>query len=290
MPLHGAMLLPDPKVPWFGLDTDTLRFLEAHQARAVAIPGRGWRDFGDAVMLYSASEKDPFFNRLVAVRWPSEPSAFDARLKEACDLFAALDRRPHMWAIPGLSEPDDLIARLTANGFVDEGGGFDMVLVRDPGANTRRLPDGAVVERWSGSSKDEIPDRADTLARVVSESFEIPATRHSNLVREIGLTMSRSDFHAYVIRIEGQAVATGQRYTFDGASYISSIGTRPAFRKLGLGAHITRLLAADSLAEGIQLIYLGVYADNLTAIRLYQRLGFAILGGRSSDMLARLHR
>jgi ribosomal protein S18 acetylase RimI-like enzyme len=280
------MPLPDPSATFFGLDARTLRFMEAHQVRAVTIPGRGWRDLGDAVLLFSAIEKEPFFNRLVAVRWPSHPGAFDARLRETCDLFKALERRPYVWAVPGFSEPDDLIARLAANGFVDQGGGFDMVLVREPGAATdRSLPDGSVLEHWNRSTGEEIPARADALARVIGESFDIPSSRHANLVREISLTLGRPDFHGYVISVDGEPVATGQRYTFDGASYLSSIGTRPGWRGRGFGAHITRVLVGDSRAEGVDLIYLGVYADNTAAIRLYQRLGFAILGGRSADML-----
>jgi ribosomal protein S18 acetylase RimI-like enzyme len=280
------MAVPDPRAPLFGLDAEKLRFLETHQVRAVTIPGRGWRDLGDAVMLYSALETEPFFNRLAAVRWPSRPDVFDARLAEACDLFAALERRPYVWAVPGLSEPEDLIARLAANGFVDQGGGYDMVLVRPPdGATSTRPPGGAVLEHWNRSTDDEIPARADTLAAVIGDSFEVPRARHSNLVREIGLTLGRPDFHAYMLTVDGEPVATGQRYTFDGASYLSSIGTRPGWRGRGFGAHITRLLAADSLADGVDLIYLGVYSENAAAIRLYERLGFSILGGRSADML-----
>ena len=170
---------PTVKRSWFGLESETLRFLEAHQARAVAIPGRGWRDFGDAVMLYSASEKDPFFNRLVAVRWPADPAAFEARLREACDLFVALDRRPHVWAIPGLSEPGRSHRPPACRGFMDQGGGYDMVLVGEPGGSARPLPPGATLERWSHSTDEEIPSRAEALARVVGESFDIPrpATR-----------------------------------------------------------------------------------------------------------------
>ncbi len=280
------MSLPDPKRPWLGLSRERLRFLEAHQARALAIPGRGWRDLGDAVMLYSSGEKDPFFNRLVAVRWPSDPAAFDARLREACDMFGALERWPHLWVIPGLSEPDDLARRLAANGFVDQGGGFDMVLTGELHAGRLApLPKGAVLERWNRSPKGQIPSRAEALAGVIAEAFEIPSFRRPNLIREISLTLERPDFHAYVITVDGQPVATGQRFTFDGASYLSSIGTRPAWQGRGLGGHVTAALAADSLAGGIELVYLGVYADNFRAIGLYERLGFVPLAERSSDML-----
>ena len=263
-----------------------MRFIEAHQVRAVTIPGRGWRDLGDAVMLFSAVEKDPFFNRLVAVRWPSEPAAFDARLLVACELFAALERRPHIWAIPGMSGPDDLIERLAANGFIDQGGGYDMVLVRDPHETPpRRLPPGAVLEHWNGSTAEEIPARAEAMALVIGAAFEMPASRQSDLAREIGLTLGRPDFHAYMLTLDSEPVATGQRYTFDGGSYLSSIGTLPEWQGRGFGEHITRVLADDSIAAGVNLVYLGVYGDNEGAIRLYERLGFSILGGRSADML-----
>jgi len=44
-------------------------------------------------------------------------------------------------------------------------------------------------------------------------------------------------------------------------------------------------LARESIAAGARLVYLGVYADNSAAIRLYHRLGFSTLGPRSVDML-----
>jgi ribosomal protein S18 acetylase RimI-like enzyme len=280
------MPLPSGRDPWFGLSAETLRFLEVHPVRAISIPGRGWRDFGDAVMLFSGTEKEPFFNRLTAVRWPQDPRTFDARLGQALELFAALDRKPYFWAIPGLSTPSDLIARLAANGFVDQGGGYDMILVKDPAAvPDDPLPPGAVLERWNSPSDADRPALAEALALVIGESFYIPDSRRENLVAEISLTLEQPRFHADLLRVDGEPVATGERYTFDGASYISSIGTRPQWRGRGFGKLITLALARDSLASGTDLVYLGVYADNARAIRLYDRLGFGLLGPRSSDML-----
>src|ERR1035437_329175 len=280
------MPLPSGPEPWFGLSPEALRFLEVHPARAIAIPGRGWSDFGDAVMLFSGSEKDPFFNRLTGIRWPEEPQAFDARLQAAMELFTALDRRPYIWATPDLSTPSDLVQRLAANGFVDQGGGYDMILVSDPaGVPDVALPRGAVLERWNQPSPADRPALAEALALVIGESFHIPEIRRANLTAEISLTTEQPHFHAYLLSVDGEPVATGERYTFDGASYISSIGTRPAWRGRGFGKLITLALARDSVASGIDLVYLGVYADNVRAIRLYQRLGFRLLGPRSSDML-----
>jgi ribosomal protein S18 acetylase RimI-like enzyme len=280
------MPLPTGPAPWFGLSQETLRSLEIHPARAVAIPGRGWRDLGDAVLLFSAGEKEPFFNRLTAVRWPDDPRAFDARLMDTNELFAALGRKPYVWAIPDLSTPRDLTARLAANGFVNQGGGFDMILVREPESRlVVPLPGGAVLERWNCPSAQDRPSVTQALARVISESFHIPEARHSNLVAEIALTLQQPSFHAYLLRIDGEPVATGERYSFDGASYLSSIGTRPAWRGRGFGSLITLALTRDSVASGFDLVYLGVYADNTRAIRLYERLGFATLGSCSAEML-----
>ncbi|HEX7492229.1 MAG TPA: GNAT family N-acetyltransferase [Candidatus Limnocylindrales bacterium] len=280
------MPLPSGPDPWYGLSPETLRFLEVHPARAVAIPGRGWRDMGDSVMLFSASEKEPFFNRLTAIRWPEDPRAFDARLGQALELFSALDRKPFIWAAAGLSTPADLVARLAANGFVDQGGGYGMILLRDPAAiRDSLLPSGAVLERWNNPSDEDRPDVAEALALVIGDAFNIPLARRTNLAAEITLTLQEPRFNAYMIKIDGEPVATGERYTFGGASYISSIGTRPEWRGRGFGRHITMALARDSVASGTDLVHLGVYADNARAIRLYDRLGFGILGGRSADML-----
>ena len=280
------MPLPSGPRPWFGLSPETLRFLEVHPARAIAIPGRAWRDFGDSVMLFSATETEPFFNRLTAVRWPEDPHEFDARLRQVLELFTALERKPYFWLIPGLSTPTDVVARLAANGFVDQGGGYDMILRAEPEARPQSaLPDRAVMEHWNCPSDADRADLADALALVIGESFRIPEVRRENLKAEIELTLGQTYFHAYVIRIDGEPVATGERYTFDGASYVSSIGTRPSWRGRGFGEFITRTLARDSIDAGLDLVYLGVYAENGRAIRLYERLGFEVLGPRSSDML-----
>jgi ribosomal protein S18 acetylase RimI-like enzyme len=281
-----TLTLPAGPAPWFGLDEETLRFLEVHPARAIAIPGRGWRDLGDAVMLFSGSESEPFFNRLTAVRWPQDPVEFDARLAQASALFEALDRRPYVWAIPGLSTPSDIVARLAVNGFVDQGGGYDMLLLHDPSETMMPgMSPQVTIEHWNCPADGERERVASDLALVIGESFRIPDSRRSGLVAEIGLTLQQPRFHAYLLRVDGEPAATGERYTFDGASHLSSIGTRPGFTGRGYGRFITQTLARDSVEAGTDLVYLGVYADNTPAIRLYEGLGFAVLGPRSSDML-----
>ena len=95
------------------------------------------------------------------------------------------------------------------------------------------------------------------------------------------------DLHACLIRVDGEPAAAAKRATFDGATYLSSIGTRVAYRGRGLGELATAMVTADSVAEGCRWTYLGVFAGNDVAIRLYERLGFVRLGPPAPDLLLR---
>ena len=87
------------------LDDATTRRLERHETMAHAIPSRDVRDLGDALVLHDPRDPDPFWNRMVSVRWPASPDAFDRRLDEAVTMFALDARQPHIWPSPAHSAP-----------------------------------------------------------------------------------------------------------------------------------------------------------------------------------------
>jgi ribosomal protein S18 acetylase RimI-like enzyme len=76
-----------------------------------------------------------------------------------------------------------------------------------------------------------------------------------------------------------------RRATFDGISYLSSIGTVDATRGLGLGRFVTATAMVDAAAERSVWIHLGVFADNVPARRLYESLGFVMSGDPGPDMI-----
>src|SRR3990170_8242639 len=135
------------------IDAETFRRLLRHEAEVHAIPGRELRDLGDALLLHDASDPEPFWNRLEAVRWPSEPAAFDRRLAEAAILFASIGRQPYIWGSPPHDEPSDLASRLAANGFEDMGKGV-LLIANDPEPARAALSvppaAGTVLQRVSG--------------------------------------------------------------------------------------------------------------------------------------------
>jgi len=284
----GHANCPSGPRPWFGLSPETLRFLEVHPARAISIPGRAWRDFGDSVMLFSATETEPFFNRLTAVRWPEPPHEFDARLRQRAGPLQRPRAEALLLADPG---PEHAGGR---------GGAPRGQRLPGPGRRLRHGPaqgtgvtSASAPAEWGRPGALELPIPTPTVRTSrppwlwsSASRFRIPEARRDNLKAEIDLTLGQPYFHAYVIKIDGEPVATGERYTFDGASYISSIGTRPSWRGRGFGEfHPPGPWPGISIDAGLDLIYLGVYAENGRAIGCMSRLGFEVLGPRSSDML-----
>ena len=93
-----------------------------------------------------------------------------------------------------------------------------------------------------------------------------------------GPFLSRThEFGGFIgIRDNGHLVAmAGERLKPDGYSEVSGVCTHPAARGQGLAAKLSAHVAYRILQRG-ELPFLHSYADNATAVRLYERLGFRI--------------
>ena len=278
---------PDPS-PQRPVDPATMRRLLLHEARVHAVPGRDLRDLGDAILLHDPDEPEPFWNRLEAVRWPVEPEAFDRRLTETLVLFAAIGRQPHIWAAPLHDSPDDLVARLRVNGFRDVGPS-DMMTLADPApslqAAARPLPAEVTVARFSGLTASAAAAVSGDIVDVLLDAFEVGADRRPGIESETIVSLGHPWFTHYLLRADGVPAAVARRATFDGASYLSSIGTAGWARGRRLGSLVTDLAGADALAAGSEWTYLGVFADNAGAIGLYRRSGYERIGRPAADLM-----
>jgi ribosomal protein S18 acetylase RimI-like enzyme len=270
------------------VDAATMRRLLEHEARVHSMPGRELRDLGDAILLHDPVEPEPFWNRLEAIRWPEDPDGFDRRLTEALVLFTAIGRQPHIWPAPVHDAPVDVVDRLKANGFEDMGAGCVMVMTDPEPARAgaeRRYGRTVTLERLG---RDSLAGSATVLADVVSvlcDAFRVEDERRPGVEAETAASLANEAFTHYLARIDGQPAAVARRATFDGASYLSSIGTAVWARGRGLGELVTMAAAADALEADSEWIYLGVFADNDVAIRLYERAGFVMLGEPAPDLL-----
>jgi ribosomal protein S18 acetylase RimI-like enzyme len=271
------------------IDADTVRRLLRHEAEVHAIPGRDLRDLGDALLLHDPEESDPFWNRAEAIRWPDDTMAFDRRLAEVAVLFASIGRQPHIWSSPPHDEPADLVARLASNGFEDVGHGL-LLVARDvePARSAlaaRPLPGDMTLERLSALTGPEARLAADAIVSVLLTAFGVGADRRPGVTGETRASLADARFTHYLVRRAGSAIAVARRATFDGISYLSSIGTVDSARGLGLGRLVTATAMVDAAAAGSEWIHLGVFADNVPARRLYESLGFAMSGDPGPDMI-----
>jgi ribosomal protein S18 acetylase RimI-like enzyme len=288
------------------LDADLARRLVIHEARAQQTPSRELRDLGDGWLFHDPSDAEPFWNRLIAPRWPSDPSAFDRRLDEVTTLFATIARLPHIRPLPIGSEPPDLADRLLAAGFASMGADRRMVLVEPEAIDThleaarRRTasawgeetitvtrqstgnPRGPAGRRWADRRRF-----AADAAVVLADAFGVEQARRVALENDVLACVSRPGCSMLLIRVEGEPAAVARRASTPEGSYLSSIGTRPRFRRQGLGALATTLVLSDALEEGSPIVHLGVEVDNEAGRRLYEALGFAIVGDPAPDLLLR---
>lgn len=79
---------------------------------------------------------------------------------------------------------------------------------------------------------------------------------------------------------DGTLSAVGASVLRDGPdgsfAHLGGIATRPALRGRGLASAVTTRLTAEGIAEH-GMVTLGMYADNVPARRLYERLGFRVI-------------
>ncbi|HEY0444473.1 MAG TPA: GNAT family N-acetyltransferase [Candidatus Limnocylindrales bacterium] len=272
------------------LAVDVVRSLEAHEARVHALPGREVRDLGDAVLLFDHRDREPFWNRVNAIRWPAATSSFDRRLAETIALFSTLDRIPHLRPRSTRNEPADLAARLEAFGF-DVVGEDHVMVLDDPAPASQHvrspLPPGVTIERLHAVPGADRKAPTAALSVVLTEAFGVEVDRRAAMDAETFALFDFPAFHALVVRVDGEPAAVAKRTTFDGATYLSSIGTRPAFRGRGLGSLAVATITADALASGDRWIHLGVAGANAGAIALYERFGFRRLGPPAPALLLR---
>lgn len=264
----------------------TMRSLERHETTSHAIPRREMWDLGHACVLFDPWDPDPFWNRMAGMRWPDDAAGFDRRMTEMLALFAARGRRPHLWPSPAHGTPHDLVDRLVASGFSDVGGGHVMVLDRPescgpvaPGEAGR----GVTLHAIRGPA-DAGPSDVDDTGMVLAESFGAAPERGPELAGDLQRTLDDPRVLLVLVRVDGEPAACAKATTFGGLTYLSSIGTRIAFRGRGLAGLATRHAVVVGRAGGSSTAYLGVHSGNEPALRLYQRLGFASVG-ESPDML-----
>lgn len=89
-------------------------------------------------------------------------------------------------------------------------------------------------------------------------------------------------------RVDGRLVAmTGERMHIEGFTEISAVCADPAIRGRGFARELITCVAQGIVARG-ELPFLHVFAENLSAITLYRKLGFEVRAPLRLTVLKRL--
>jgi ribosomal protein S18 acetylase RimI-like enzyme len=280
-------------------DLELARRLMVHEAEIQRTASRELRDLGDGWLLHDPADAEPFWNRLVAPRWPEDAGSFERRLDEVMTLFATLDRVPHVRPMPLGNEPSDLAERLLRNGFAQQGEDLRMVL-RDPEpcrALVRRRQgwiapwDRLRIARHPGAAAGPPRLWAADASLVLAEAFEVDPYRRAALEADLLACAQRPECSVLLLFDADEPVATARRTTVGHGTYLSSIGTRPGWRGRGHGALVTALAVCDAIGVSGALdpayVHLAVDVRNPGARRLYERLGFEVVGRPVPDLLSR---
>jgi ribosomal protein S18 acetylase RimI-like enzyme len=141
------------------------------------------------------------------------------------------------------------------------------------------------LQRLRGLSGPAAEGTAESIASVLLAAFSVDDERRPGVIAETVSSLADPRFMHYLIRRDGVPVAVARRATFDGISYLSSIGALESVRGSGLGRHVTASAMIDGLDEGSEWIHLGVFADNAPARHLYESLGFDMAALPGPDMI-----
>lgn len=131
---------------------------------------------------------------------------------------------------------------------------------------TDSIPDGLTVV----SAPEAVPGLVPALAAIHAEAFSSPwdAAAFDSLLGQAG-----------VFAVSGPDGFILCRVVLDEAE-ILTLAVRPAARRAGLGARLTRAAAEVAARAGAVSLFLEVADDNAAARALYARLGFVETGRR----------
>ena len=112
------------------------------------------------------------------------------------------------------------------------------------------------------------------IAAIEQSSYAFPWSE--NIFRDC----LRVGYICRALDLEGQIIGYGVMSLGAGEAHILNVCVRDAFRTVGFGRRLLEHLLERATAAGVSEAFLEVRPSNLSAIRLYQKLGFEQIGIR----------
>lgn len=118
--------------------------------------------------------------------------------------------------------------------------------------------------------------------------FEVHAIERASFPNPWHLTTFRGEIHnrpisspsVIVHRLERKIIGYVIYWHIQDEIQVSNIAVHPDFRRMGVGESVLRQVLSQLKKEGAKYVSLEVRPSNMAAIKLYNKLGFDILGIR----------
>ena len=109
------------------------------------------------------------------------------------------------------------------------------------------------------------------IAAFQSQVFEMPMETALHYASQ---ALESPDSLLYVLKKDGQIVASCSVDTSFGSNHLFALAVDQAFQGQGLGSHLVSFILNDLSGRNGQVCQIVVEAQNIGALRLYERLGF----------------
>jgi ribosomal protein S18 acetylase RimI-like enzyme len=228
----------------------------------VAAPrGREHEQVGPFLATYSPLDDNPYLNYAIPDD-DSSPSAAD--VAALVDAYRRRERTPRLEYISSLAPAVE--PALLAAGFVVEGR-LPLMLYR--GGDDKPSPEG--IDVVEATSDEDLRGVALAQWEAYEETGPLPERAVDSLRRAVangGLVMLARD--TATGDPAGGGLCTGPH---EGATELTSIGVRSAYRRRGIAEALTRRLASEMRARGNDGVFLMAAGEG--EARIYERAGFA---------------
>lgn len=219
--------------------------------------------------------RGPGYNFAGCPRW--EEDAVADRLRRLESVMRGEREWPALIVADGVSQPDGLTGLMPAAGWV-EIERERILYVREP-PGVPHLDPALRIEAVTSRAVAEY-ERLEREIFGLSEDFS--AQRTAGLLYSISGGLLR----AYLVRLNGEPVATARLTAGDRIGCIFGVGVVPHERRRGLGSLVTAVATRAGLASGNKLVWLSVNELNDAALGVYARLGFRRAFGWSRWVVA----
>ncbi|CAN5703853.1 hypothetical protein BH23CHL7_BH23CHL7_20630 [soil metagenome] len=238
--------------------------IERQLAMLTRFSGSAWEDVASlGGLVVRLPGRGPGYNFAACLRWARDEVA--TRLESLSRHFSEMGEWPALVVADGLTQPLDLPDRLRALGWVE--------LERERILTTREAPTvphlsaALRLEAVTARTAPEV-QRIEQLVFGLAERYTDARTEH------LAANLETGALRAYLVRLDGEPVASARLSAESGLAAISAVGVMPEARGQGFGSLVTAVATRAGLAMGNALVWLSVDERNAPALKVYRRLGY----------------